>query len=70
MAHKFSNILIHCVFSTRGRQDLIPGEMLPRLWKYFAGIGRNHGIPVLAAGGISTHSHFLLMCPSRKPYRS
>jgi REP element-mobilizing transposase RayT len=37
--------------------------MLPRLWKYFAGIGRNHGIPVLAAGGISNHSHLLIALP-------
>jgi hypothetical protein len=57
MAHKYPNILIHCVFSTKGREDLIPDEMLPRLWKYFVGIGRNHGIPVLAAGGVSNHSH-------------
>jgi putative transposase len=60
MAHKYPNILVHCVFSTKGRRDLIPQEMLPRLWKYFAGIGRNHGIPVLAAGGISNHSHLLI----------
>jgi putative transposase len=67
MAHKFPNILIHCVFSTKGRQDLIPGEMLPRLWKYFTGIGRNHGIPVLAAGGISNHSHLLISLPADVP---
>jgi REP element-mobilizing transposase RayT len=63
MAHKYPNILIHCVFSTKGREDLIPDEMLPRLWKYFAGIGRNHGIPVLAAGGVANHSHLLIALP-------
>src|SRR5438067_1798987 len=42
MAHKYPNVLIHCVFSTKERRNLIPLEMLPRLWKYFAGIGRNH----------------------------
>ena len=41
--------------------------MLPRLWKYFAGIGRNHGIPVLAAGGISNHSHLLIALPTDVP---
>jgi hypothetical protein len=45
MAHKYPNILIHCVFSTKERKDLIPAEMIPQLGKYFAGIGRNHGIP-------------------------
>jgi len=63
MAHKYPNILIHCVFSTTQRRNLVPEEILPRLWKYFAGIGRNHGIPVLAAGGISNHAHLLVALP-------
>jgi len=63
MAHRYPNILIHCVFSTKERRDLIPEELLPKLWKYFAGIGRNHGIAVLAAGGISNHSHLLIVLP-------
>jgi putative transposase len=64
MPHKYPNILVHFVFSTKGRANLIPNELLPRLWKYFAGIGRNHGIPVLAAGGTSNHSHLLIVLPS------
>jgi hypothetical protein len=64
MAHKYPNILIHCVFSTKERRDLIPPEILPQLWKYFAGIGRNHGIALLAAGGIGNHSHLLIVLPS------
>jgi putative transposase len=64
VAHKYPNILIHFVFSTKERRDLIPAELLPRLWKYFAGIGRNHGFPVLAAGGTSNHSHLLIVLPS------
>ena len=63
MAHRYPNILIHCVFSTKERRDLIPQELLSKLSKYFAGIGRNHGIPVLAAGGISNHSHLLIVLP-------
>ena len=64
MAHKYPNILIHCVFSTKERRNIIPDELLPRLWKYFGGIGRNFGIPVLAAGGISNHCHLLIALPS------
>ena len=63
MAHRFPNVLIHCVFSTKGRCDLIPPELLPKLWKYFAGIGRNHGIPVLTSGGTPNHSHLLIVLP-------
>jgi putative transposase len=64
VAHKYPNILIHCVFSTKERKDLIPNDLLPRLWKYVAGIGRNHGIAVLAAGGTANHSHLLIALPS------
>jgi REP element-mobilizing transposase RayT len=64
VAHKYPNILIHLVFSTKERAKLIPTELLPRLAKYFAGIGRNHGIPVLAVGGISNHVHLLIVLPS------
>jgi putative transposase len=63
MAH----LLIHCVFSTKERRDLIPQDVLPKLWKYFAGIGRNPGSSVLTAGGISTHSHLLIGLPPDMP---
>jgi len=63
MAHRYQNILIHCVFSTKERRDLIPLETLPKLWKYFVGIGRNHGVQILAAGGISNHAHLLIVLP-------
>src|SRR5438067_12564168 len=43
---------------------LSPAELLPKLWRYFAGIGRNHRIPVLAAGGIPNHVHLLIVLPS------
>jgi REP-associated tyrosine transposase len=55
MAHRYPNILIHCVFSTKERKHLIPMQLMPKLCKYFAGIGRKCGTPVLAAGGISNH---------------
>jgi putative transposase len=63
MAHRYPNVLVHLVFSTTQRQNLIPENILPRLWKYFAGIGRHHRIPVLAAGGTSNHSHLLIALP-------
>jgi putative transposase len=64
MTHKYPNVLIHCVFSTKNREDLIPDELRLKLWKYLAGIGKNHGIPVLSAGGIANHVHLLILLPS------
>ena len=67
MAHRYSNILVHCVFSTKERKNLIPEEFIPKLWKYFEGIGRNHGLPILTAGGISNHVHLLIALPPDMP---
>lgn len=67
MAHRYPNVLIHCVFSTKERKDLIPIQLMPKLCKYFAGTGRNCGVPVLAAGGISNHVHLLIALPPDVP---
>jgi len=64
MAHKFPNVLIHIIFSTKDRRDLIPKELILTLWKYLAGIGRNHKIPILAAGGTRNHVHVLVALPT------
>jgi REP element-mobilizing transposase RayT len=64
MAHKFPNVLIHIIFSTKERRDLIPNEVQPILWKYLAGIARNHKIPLLAAGGTANHVHVLVVLPT------
>lgn len=61
MAHKFPNILIHLVFGTKNRRDLVPDELRIQLWKYLAGTGRNHKIPVLVSGGTANHVHMLIV---------
>jgi REP element-mobilizing transposase RayT len=40
------------------------GTFRTLLWRYLAGIGRNHKIPVLAAGGIANHVHLLIALPT------
>lgn len=64
MAHTYPNILVHYVFSTKNRQNLIPIELLEKLSMYFVGIGKGHDIPVLCAGGTANHSHLLTALPS------
>jgi REP element-mobilizing transposase RayT len=64
MAHKFPNLLVHCVFSTKGRRNLIPETKIPNLCRYIHGIGRNHRIDVLSAGGTPNHLHLLISLPS------
>lgn len=67
MAHSYPNVLIHCVFSTKERRDLIPDELREKLRMYFVGIGRGHEIPVLCAGGTTNHAHLLIALPANVP---
>lgn len=64
MAHKFANVLVHVVFSTKERHNLIPPELERKLWRYIEGIGANCRIPVLAVGGMPNHIHILIALPS------
>jgi putative transposase len=63
MSHSYSQNYLHVVFSTKERRKLIAGSMQPKLWSYMAGIGRNHGILVLANGGMEDHVHLLIQLP-------
>jgi putative transposase len=65
VAHRFANILVHIVFSTKNRENLIIDTQLrEKLWRYFTGIGKNYEIPMLAAGGTANHAHLLLALPA------
>ena len=64
MAHTYPNVLIHCVFSTKLRCNSIPDDLREKLSMYFIGIGKNHDIPVLCAGGTANHAHLLLALPA------
>ena len=58
MPHTYSSLLVHCVFSTKDRRDLIHDPKL--LWRYLAGIAKAKQIPLVAAGGTANHVHLLL----------
>ena len=64
MAHKYPNVLIHLVFSTKQRRNLIPENLLPKLFAYLNGIGANIHVPVIVAGGTQNHLHMLIALPS------
>jgi putative transposase len=62
MPHTYSSLLVHCVFSTKERRNLIGDP--PLLWRYLAGIARAKEIPLVAAGGTANHVHLLLDLPA------
>jgi putative transposase len=65
MAHSYSRIHVHLVFSTKDRRNSIPKEWQPRLWAYLGGICRHHEIRAVAIGGTENHVHLLILLPPR-----
>jgi putative transposase len=64
MSHRYECILIHCVFSTKDREPIIPEPMKPKLWAYVGGIARTNKFKALAVGGMLDHVHALLSLPA------
>lgn len=64
MAHTFTSILLHCVFSTKNRENALTPETRERLWPYMGGIARENSMKALAVGGTDDHVHMLLSLPS------
>ena len=64
MAHSYTNILIHYVFSTKNREKTITVELQEQLWPYIGGIARENNMKALAIGGIEDHVHLLISLPA------
>ena len=67
VSHSYVQNHLHVVFSTKDRERLITKPMQPKLWSYMAGIARNHGVLVIANGGIEDHVHLLILLPAILP---
>jgi REP element-mobilizing transposase RayT len=59
MAHSYVMLVLHIVFSTKGRAPFIGANHRDRLYEYMGGIiAAERGI-LLAAGGMPDHVHLL-----------
>jgi putative transposase len=67
VSHTYISNLVHCVFSTKNRRNLIKPEIQPDLWAYLGGIGNKNGFKALIAGGIENHVHVLWSLPATMP---
>jgi len=65
MSHTHASVLVHCVFSTKQRINMIPDP--DALWRYLAVVARDHDVRLLAAGGTANHAHLLLPVPPAVP---
>jgi putative transposase len=60
MAQTLVSLLVHVIFSTKNRVNVITPEIEPALFAYMGGILRNHGPRLLDAGGTTDHVHLLI----------
>ena len=67
MSHTYVSGLIHCVFSTKLRRNLIKPELQSDLWSFLGGIARKNGCKALIVGGTENHVHILLSLPADMP---
>jgi len=61
MAHTYTSISLHLVFSTKGRVFAISEPS--KLWAYIAGVARNLHYQPLSIGGTANHIHILTGMP-------
>ena len=64
MAHTFTSLLTHVVFSTAGRAPFLADAIRPDMHAYLGGILRElHAVPI-AIGGTADHVHLLMRLPA------
>lgn len=67
MSHTYVSDLIHCVFSTKLRRNLIKPDIQSDLWSFLGGIARKNRVKALVVGGTENHVHVLLSLPADVP---
>ncbi len=65
MSHSIVKILVHIVFSTKNRADLITPEIENELFRYIHGIVENNKSKLIIAGGMPNHIHLLVSLPKK-----
>jgi REP element-mobilizing transposase RayT len=63
MAHTYTRLLYHIVYSTKDRAPMLTGNWLERMHAYLGGIVRNlKGTPI-QIGGTADHVHIFIQMP-------
>jgi REP element-mobilizing transposase RayT len=60
MAHTFSNLLVHVIFSTKDRRPHLDAELKPQLFAYMGGIIRELDSKLFIINGPADHVHLLI----------
>lgn len=59
MPQSLIKILVHIVFSTKDRIDLIDPAIEDELYRYISGVLKNNGARLVIGNGTANHSHLL-----------
>ena len=65
MAHTFTNLLAHIVFSTKDRMPILEPDLKERLFPYMGGIFRELDAKPLLINGPADHVHALAVLPAK-----
>ncbi len=65
MSHSLVKILVHIVFSTKKRDNLIAPDIENELFRYIHGIIENNGSKLIIANGTANHVHLLVSLPKK-----
>lgn len=67
MSQSLSNIVVHLVFSTKGRRPLLRDEERGELHAYITGILRNHDSPLIEINSVRDRAHILFAQSKNHP---
>ena len=68
MAHTFSRLLYHIVFSTRNRRPDLRSDLRRELLSYLHGVLANQGAHLFKGGAVEDHVHLLVVArPTHAP---
>ena len=60
MAHSYTKLLVHVLFSTKNREKRLSAEIRKNLFPYLAAVLNDQGSKALIVGGGLEHVHILL----------
>ncbi len=63
MAHTFTTLHTHVIFSTKGRAPFLDDEIRPRVFAYMGGIVREMRGTAAIVNGVADHVHLLVQLP-------
>jgi putative transposase len=66
VAHTFTNLLVHVIFSTKDRRPYIDPDLSSRLFAYMGGVLREIGVAPMIVNGTEDHIHKLIGVPATR----